>query len=101
MFGSTTPHPYVLDLLGLKDRYLEKDREDAILRQLESFVLELGTGFCFVARQMRIQIDDEDFYIDLVPYNRKLRRLVAIDLKVGAFGRFRSTGRTAPPPGCH
>lgn len=77
--------PYVLDFLGLKDRYLEKDLEDAILRELEAFVLELGTGFCFVARQMRIQIDDEDFYIDLVFYNRKLRRLVAIDLKVGAF----------------
>ncbi|MBI4601193.1 MAG: DUF1016 domain-containing protein [Planctomycetes bacterium] len=77
--------PYVLDFLGLSDRYLEKDLEDAVLREIESFVLELGTGFCFVARQMRLQIDDEDFYIDLVFYNRKLRRLVAIDLKVGAF----------------
>lgn len=52
---------------------------------MEAFVLELGTGFCFVARQMRLQVDDDDFYIDLVFYNRKLRRLVAIDLKVGAF----------------
>lgn len=77
--------PYVLDFLGLRDRYLEKDLEDAILRELEAFVLELGTGFCFVARQMRLQIDSEDFYIDLVFYNRKLRRLIAVDLKVGAF----------------
>ncbi|MEW6754304.1 MAG: PDDEXK nuclease domain-containing protein [Candidatus Latescibacterota bacterium] len=77
--------PYVLDFLGLRDRYLEKDLEDAILREMEAFVLELGTGFCFVARQMRLQIDNDDFYIDLVFYNRKLRRLVAVDLKVGAF----------------
>jgi predicted nuclease of restriction endonuclease-like (RecB) superfamily len=77
--------PYVLDFLGLRDRYLEKDLEDAILRELESFVLELGDGFCFVARQMRLQIDGDDFYIDLVFYNRKLRRLVAVELKVGAF----------------
>jgi predicted nuclease of restriction endonuclease-like (RecB) superfamily len=77
--------PYVLDFLGLQDRYLEKDLEDAILREMEAFVLELGTGFCFVARQMRLQIDNDDFYIDLVFYNRKLRRLVAIELKVGAF----------------
>ena len=77
--------PYVLDFLGLRDRYLEKDLEDAILRELEAFVLELGTGFCFIARQMRLQIDGDDFYIDLVFYNRKLRRLVAVELKVGAF----------------
>ncbi|MBI5481298.1 MAG: DUF1016 domain-containing protein [Deltaproteobacteria bacterium] len=77
--------PYVLDFLGLRDRYLEKDLEDAILREMEAFVLELGTGFCFVARQMRLQVDNDDFYVDLVFYNRKLRRLVAIDLKVGAF----------------
>jgi predicted nuclease of restriction endonuclease-like (RecB) superfamily len=77
--------PYVLDFLGVRDRYLEKDLEDAILRELEAFILELGSGFSFVARQMRIQIDGDDFYIDLVFYNRKLRRLVAVDLKVGAF----------------
>ena len=77
--------PYVLDFLGLRDRYLEKDLEDAILRELEAFVLELGTGFCFVARQMRLQIDGDDFYVDLVFYNRRLRRLVAVDLKVGSF----------------
>lgn len=76
--------PYLLDFLGLKDRYLEKALEDAILRELESFVLELGTGFCFVARQMRSPIDDEDFHIDLVFHNRKLRRLLAIELKLCA-----------------
>ena len=77
--------PYLLDFLGVQDRYLEKDLEDAILRDLEAFILELGSGFCFIARQKRLQIDGDDFYIDLVFYNRKLRRLVALDLKVGAF----------------
>lgn len=77
--------PYVLDFLGLNDRYLEKDLEDAILRDLEQFLLELGAGFSFVARQKRIQIDNDDFYIDLLFYNRRLKRLVAIDLKLGDF----------------
>ena len=77
--------PYVLDFLGLEDRYLEKDLEDAILRDLEGFLLELGAGFTFIARQKRIQIDDDDFYIDLLFYNRRLRQLVAIDLKIGPF----------------
>jgi len=77
--------PYVLDFLGLQDRFLEKDLEDAILRELETFILELGTGFSFIARQKRIQLDSDDFYIDLLFYNRKLKRLVAIDLKLGDF----------------
>ncbi len=77
--------PYVLDFLGLKDRYLEKDLEDAILRELEAFLLELGAGFAFVARQRRIQIDDDDFYIDLLFDHRSLHRLIAIDLKLGNF----------------
>ncbi|MFP3559307.1 PDDEXK nuclease domain-containing protein [Paraburkholderia sp. SIMBA_049] len=77
--------PYVLDFLGLNDHYLEKDLEDAILREMEQFLLELGAGFTFVARQKRLQIDHDDFYIDLLFYNRKLRRLVAIELKLGAF----------------
>ena len=77
--------PYVLDFLGLKDRYLEKDLEDAILRELEAFLLELGGGFAFVARQKRIQIDSDDFYIDLLFYHRSLHRLLAIDLKLGNF----------------
>jgi predicted nuclease of restriction endonuclease-like (RecB) superfamily len=88
--GEVTPtlvlkDPYVLDFLGLQDRYLERDLEDAILRELESFLLELGAGFTFVARQKRIQIDNDDFYIDLLFYNRRLKRLVAIDLKLGDF----------------
>lgn len=77
--------PYVLDFLGLQDRYLEKDLEDAILRELENFLLELGAGFTFVARQKRLQIDNDDFYIDLLLYNRRLKRLIAIDLKLGDF----------------
>jgi len=77
--------PYVLDFLGLNDHYLEKDLEDAILRELEQFLLELGSGFTFVARQKRIQLDDDDFYLDLLFYNRKLKRLVVIDLKLGNF----------------
>ena len=77
--------PYFLDFLGLKDRYLEKDLEDAILRELEQFLLELGSGFTFVARQKRIQVDSDDYYIDLLFFHRKLRRLVAIELKLGDF----------------
>jgi len=77
--------PYVLDFLELDDRYLEKNLEDAILRELEHFLLELGAGFSFVARQRRIQLDSDDFYIDLLFYNRKLRRLVAVELKLGEF----------------
>ena len=74
--------PYILDFLDLSDRYLEKDLEDAILREIEKFILELGAGFTFVARQKRLQIDNDDFYIDLLFYNRKLKRLVAIDLNL-------------------
>jgi predicted nuclease of restriction endonuclease-like (RecB) superfamily len=77
--------PYVLDFLDLNDRYTERDLEDAILRDIERFLLEMGAGFTFVSRQKRLQIDDDDFYIDLLFYNRKLRRLVAIDLKIGTF----------------
>lgn len=77
--------PYILDFLQLNDRYLEKDLEDAILRDIEQFLLELGAGFTFVARQKKLQIDDDDFYLDLLFYNRKLKRLIAIDLKLGSF----------------
>lgn len=77
--------PYILDFLGLQDRHLEKNLEDAILRELENFLLELGAGFTFIARQKRIQIDNDDFYIDLLLYNRKLKRLVVIDLKLDDF----------------
>jgi predicted nuclease of restriction endonuclease-like (RecB) superfamily len=88
--GEMTPalvlkDPYVLDFLELNDHYLEKDLEDAILRELEQFLLELGAGFTFIARQKRLQIDNDDFYIDLLFYNRRLKRLIAIDLKIGNF----------------
>ena len=72
--------PYLLDFLGLKDIYSEKDLEAAIPREVEAFILELGVGFCFVARQRRMQVDGHDYYLDLLFYHRKLRRLVAIDL---------------------
>ena len=77
--------PYILDFLGLKDRYLEKDLENAILQELETFLLELGNGFAFLGRQTRIQIDSDDFYLDLLFYHRGLKRLIAIDLKLGDF----------------
>jgi predicted nuclease of restriction endonuclease-like (RecB) superfamily len=77
--------PYVLEFLNLNDRYLEKDLEDAIMRELEQFLLELGIGFCFLARQKRIIIDNKDFHLDLLFFHRKLKRLVAIELKLGDF----------------
>lgn len=76
---------YFLDFLGLSDTFSEKDLENAILRELERFLLELGVGFAFVARQKRITIDGDDFYIDLLLYHRKLRRLVVVELKLGKF----------------
>jgi hypothetical protein len=77
--------PYFLDFLGLKDTYSEKDIEDAILRELERFILEIGVGFTFVARQKRIALEDEDCYLDLLFYHRELLRLVAVDLKLEKF----------------
>ena len=77
--------PYILDFLGLKDTYSEKDLEKAILFELEKFILELGVGFTFVSRQKRMIIDGEDYHLDLLFYHRKLKRLVAIDLKIGKF----------------
>lgn len=77
--------PYFLDFLGLSGFHSEKDVEEAILRELEAFVLELGTDFAFVARQKRITVDNEDYYLDLLFYHRRLRCLVAIDLKLGKF----------------
>lgn len=77
--------PYLLDFLGLTDTYSERDLETAILVELERFLLELGTDFTFVARQKRITVDHEDYYIDLLFYHRRLRRLVVIDLKLGRF----------------
>jgi predicted nuclease of restriction endonuclease-like (RecB) superfamily len=77
--------PYVLDFLGLSDSYSEKDLESAILAELQRFIIELGSDFAFMARQKRITIDHRDYYIDLLFYHRRLRRLVAIDLKIGEF----------------
>lgn len=81
----TFKDPYFLDFLGLKAGYLEEDLESAILKELELFILELGAGFTFVERQKRMIIDGKDFYLDLLFYHRKLCRLVAIELKIGAF----------------
>jgi len=77
--------PYVLDFLGLHDIYSEKDLEQVILNALEKFILEFGRDFYFVARQKRITIDSEDYYIDLLFYHRKLRCFVVIELKLGKF----------------
>lgn len=83
--ADTFSDPYLLDFLGLHDRFLEADLEAAVLRDLESFLLEVGTGFTFVERQKRIIIDDIDFHLDLLLYHRPLRRLVAVELKIGKF----------------
>lgn len=77
--------PYFLEFLGLKDTYAEKDLEAAILREMEAFILELGVGFAFLERQKRITLDGDDFYLDLLFFHRRLQRLVAVELKLGAF----------------
>jgi len=77
--------PYFLDFLDLKEGYLENDLESAILKELELFILELGNGFSFIERQKRMIIDGEDFNLDLLFYHRKLKRLVAIELKIDKF----------------
>lgn len=77
--------PYVLDFLGLNDTYSEEELEGAILTELQKFIIELGTDFAFMARQKRIVIDGDDHRIDLLFYHRRLRRLVAVDLKLGRF----------------
>ncbi|MCL2879038.1 MAG: PDDEXK nuclease domain-containing protein [Treponema sp.] len=82
---STFKDPYILDFFDLQNAYPEKDVEEAILRDLENFILELGKGFAFIERQKRMIIDGEDFYLDLLFFHRKLKRLVAIELKIGKF----------------
>jgi predicted nuclease of restriction endonuclease-like (RecB) superfamily len=77
--------PYMLDFLDLPRGFLENDLENAILKELERFILEMGKGFAFVERQKRMIIDDEDFHLDLLFFNRKLKRLVAVELKLGKF----------------
>ncbi|MDR1665312.1 MAG: PDDEXK nuclease domain-containing protein [Clostridiales bacterium] len=88
--ASSIPHgvfkdPYLFDVLGIKDEYLEVDVEAAILREIEKFILEFGKGFTFVERQKRMIIDGRDYHLDLLFYNRDLRRLVAVELKYGRF----------------
>lgn len=77
--------PYVLDFLGLKDTYSEKDLENAILAELEGFILEMGSDFAFMARQKHFVLDGKDYYMDLLFYHRSLRRLVLVELKLGEF----------------
>ncbi len=88
--GQMTPDmvfrdPYLLDFLNLSGVYSEKDLEAAILREMESFLLDMGNGFCFVERQKRMSVGKVDFYLDLLFYHRHLRRLVAIELKLESF----------------
>ena len=83
--ADTFSDPYLLDFLGLHDGYAEADLEAAILRDLEAFLLEVGTGFSFVERQKRMIIDGDDFHLDLLFFCRPLRRLVAVELKIGKF----------------
>lgn len=77
--------PYLLDVLGLKENYLEADLEKAILESIENFILEFGHGFTFVERQKRMIIEQDDIVLDLLFFHRKLKRLVAIELKLGQF----------------
>ncbi|GAB4020520.1 PDDEXK nuclease domain-containing protein [Spirosoma migulaei] len=77
--------PYFLDFLGLSDTYSEKDLETAIIVELQRFIIKMGSDFAFMARQKRITIDNRDYYIDLLFYHRRLKCLVAIDLKIGEF----------------
>jgi predicted nuclease of restriction endonuclease-like (RecB) superfamily len=77
--------PYLLDVLGLKDNFLEADLEKAILVEMEKFILEFGHGFSFVERQKRMTMDGDDFRLDLLFYHRDLKRLVAVELKLGKF----------------
>ena len=88
--GSVVPldsfrDPYFLDFLGLTGAYPERDLEEAIIREMEAFLLEVGRGWTFVARQRRMTIDNDDFYLDLLFFSRPLRRLIAVELKIGKF----------------
>lgn len=88
--GSVVPadsfrDPYFLDFLGLKNAYAERDLEEAVVRDMEAFLLEAGNGWAFVARQKRMTIDNDDFHLDLLFYSRPLRRLIAVELKLGKF----------------
>jgi predicted nuclease of restriction endonuclease-like (RecB) superfamily len=89
---ANTTHPdlvfkntYVLDFLNLPQFYSESDLENALITGIEKFIMELGNGFAFLERQKRISVDGEDYHLDLLFYHRKLKRLIAIDLKMGKF----------------
>jgi hypothetical protein len=77
--------PFVLEFLGLKDEYSESELEERLIQSLESFLLELGGDFAFIGRQRRLRVGDEWYRVDLLFYNRRLRCLVVIDLKLGKF----------------
>jgi hypothetical protein len=77
--------PFVLEFLNLKDEYSESDLEDALICDLERFLLELGNDFTFVARQRRLRIGTEWYRVDLLLFHRRLRCLIVIDLKIGKF----------------
>ncbi len=77
--------PFVLEFLGLKDEYSESDLEDALIAQLETFLLELGNDFTFIGRQRRLRVGDVWYRVDLLFFHRRLRCLVVIDLKLGTF----------------
>ncbi|MBD0020760.1 DUF1016 family protein [Gordonia pseudamarae] len=88
--GSTVPldsfrDPYFLDFLGLRDVHAERDIEEALIREMETFLLEAGNGWAFVARQKRMTVDNDDFFLDLLFFSRPLRRLIAVELKIGKF----------------
>jgi len=88
--GSAVPldtfrDPLLLDMLGLSDSYQERDLESAIIRELQPFLLEVGHGWTFVTRQKRMTLDGEDFFLDLLFFSRPLRRLIAVELKLGKF----------------
>jgi predicted nuclease of restriction endonuclease-like (RecB) superfamily len=90
--------PHILDFLALKDQYIERDFEDAILRELEMFLLELGAGFSFIARQKRIQLDGEDFYIDLLLLQPKTQAVGRRGTETGKLpGRVLGADKTLPP----
>ena len=77
--------PFVLEFLQLKDEYSESELEEALIRELEQFLLELGNDFAFIARQKRLRVGDEWYRVDLVFFHRRLRCLIILDLKIGKF----------------
>ena len=83
--GEQIKDPFVLEFLDLKDEYSESDLEEALIRHLETFLMELGDDFCFMGRQRRLRIGNRWYRVDLLFYHRGLRCLVVIDLKIGAF----------------